>query len=170
MKNLNRSTEHTVPALGDLQQATQNLCDKAMDDAKAQLHPLLRNAETRQLDRRVEFMRAFKLALEQRVAQRMAAWQPTIRAIFQFDECWVETRSSWDGSIHLLVKVPRLLKTVKILGKRLDLRNFPKKLIFLGLINKLNEKRNIGPHRAPFLYSFNKKNYTKALELGVTLS
>jgi len=57
-----------------------------------------------------------------------------------------------------------------ILGKELDIRNFPKKLAFLGLINKLNEKRNIGPHRAPFLYTFNKRNYTKALELGVALS
>ena len=57
-----------------------------------------------------------------------------------------------------------------ILGKRLDIRNFPKKLVFLGLIRKLDEKRNIGPHRAPFLYSFNKKKYTKALELGVALS
>lgn len=57
-----------------------------------------------------------------------------------------------------------------ILGKRLDLRNFPKKLVFLGLINKLNKKRNIGPHRAPFLYTFNKRKYTKALQLGVTLS
>jgi 8-oxo-dGTP diphosphatase len=57
-----------------------------------------------------------------------------------------------------------------ILGKKLDLRNFPKKIVFLGLITKLNEKRNIGPHRAPFLYTFNKKKYKKALELGVTLS
>jgi len=57
-----------------------------------------------------------------------------------------------------------------ILGKRLDIRNFPKKLAFMGLINKLNEKRNIGPHRAPFLYSFNKKKYSRALQLGVTLS
>ncbi len=57
-----------------------------------------------------------------------------------------------------------------ILGKKLDIRNFPKKLAFLGLITKLNEKRNIGPHRAPFLYTFNKKKYKKALELGVTLS
>ncbi len=56
-----------------------------------------------------------------------------------------------------------------ILGKRLDIRNFPKKLVFIGLINKLNEKRNIGPHRAPFLYSFNHKRYKKALEQGTTL-
>ena len=57
-----------------------------------------------------------------------------------------------------------------ILGKELDIRNFPKKMAFLGLITKLNEKRNIGPHRAPFLYTFNKKKYKEALELGVTLS
>ena len=57
-----------------------------------------------------------------------------------------------------------------ILGKKLDIRNFPKKIAFLGLITKLSEKRSIGPHRAPFLYTFNKKKYKKALELGVTLS
>lgn len=56
-----------------------------------------------------------------------------------------------------------------ILSKRLDVRNFPKKLIFLGLINKLSEKRNIGPHRAPYLYSFNHTQYKNALKLGVTL-
>jgi hypothetical protein len=56
-----------------------------------------------------------------------------------------------------------------ILGKGLDIRNFPKRLIFLGFINKLNEKRNIGPHRAPYLYSFNHKQYKKALEQGITL-
>jgi hypothetical protein len=57
-----------------------------------------------------------------------------------------------------------------ILGKKLDIRNFPKKMAFLGLITKLNEKRNIGPHKAPFLYTFNNKKYKRALELGVTLS
>jgi 8-oxo-dGTP diphosphatase len=67
-----------------------------------------------------------------------------------------------------LTEIHALYET--ILGKRLDIRNFPKKLVFLGLINKLQEKRNIGPHRAPFLYRVNKKKYAKALELGVTLS
>ena len=57
-----------------------------------------------------------------------------------------------------------------LLNKRLDIRNFSKKIIFLGLIRKLNEKRNIGPHRAPFLYTFDHKKYSKALQLGVTLS
>jgi hypothetical protein len=62
-----------------------------------------------------------------------------------------------------------MLYTKPFSGRGLDIRNFPKKLVFLGLINKLNEKRNIGPHRAP-LYTFNKKKYTKALALGVSLS
>ncbi|WPU92346.1 NUDIX hydrolase [Mucilaginibacter sabulilitoris] len=57
-----------------------------------------------------------------------------------------------------------------LLGKKLDIRNFPKKLVFLGLIKKLSEKRNIGPHRAPFLYKFDIKTYNKALEIGTTLS
>ncbi|HEX4849318.1 MAG TPA: NUDIX hydrolase, partial [Puia sp.] len=57
-----------------------------------------------------------------------------------------------------------------ILDKKLDIRNFSKKLIFLGLLHKLNEKRNIGPHRAPFLYRFNKAKYKKALELGAALA
>lgn len=57
-----------------------------------------------------------------------------------------------------------------LLNKKLDIRNFPKKLIFLGLITKLNETRNIGPHRAPFFYTFNKRKYSKALKEGVTLS
>ncbi|MFA6085954.1 NUDIX domain-containing protein [Mucilaginibacter sp.] len=57
-----------------------------------------------------------------------------------------------------------------ILDKKLDIRNFPKKLVFLGLIKKLNEKRNIGPHRAPYLYKFDIKKYNKALETGTTLT
>lgn len=32
----------------------------------------------------------------------------------------MENLESWDGSIHLLVKVPRLSNTVKALGKTLD--------------------------------------------------
>ena len=56
-----------------------------------------------------------------------------------------------------------------ILGKALDPRNFIKKLASLGILKKLNEKRNIGGHRSPFLYKFNKRTYTKALEEEVSL-
>ena len=46
-----------------------------------------------------------------------------------------------------------------ILGKKLDNRNFVKKMTNIGLIEKLDEKRNIGKHRSPFLYRFNQARY-----------
>ncbi len=57
-----------------------------------------------------------------------------------------------------------------ILGKKLDRRNFPKKLLSLGIIKKLAERRKIGAHRSPFLYKFDKKKYDKALSEGVVLA
>ena len=41
-----------------------------------------------------------------------------------------------------------------ILGQPFDRRNFRKKLLSLGLIIRLAERRKIGPHRSPFLYEF----------------
>lgn len=57
-----------------------------------------------------------------------------------------------------------------ILGKKLDDRNFAKKLMATGIINKLDERRYIGPHRSPFLYVFNKVKYQEALENGMVLA
>jgi ADP-ribose pyrophosphatase YjhB (NUDIX family) len=57
-----------------------------------------------------------------------------------------------------------------ILGKQLDRRNFAKKLTSLGLIKKLNEQKNIGAHRSPFLYKFDKRKYDKALKEGIILA
>ena len=57
-----------------------------------------------------------------------------------------------------------------ILGKKLDDRNFSKKLLALGLIMKYNERRQIGPHRSPFLYVFNKTKYDEALKNGIVLA
>jgi ADP-ribose pyrophosphatase YjhB (NUDIX family) len=54
-----------------------------------------------------------------------------------------------------------------ILGKELDQRNFCKKLLTLGIVKKLDERRNIGPHRAPYLYQFEKENYEDALKEGI---
>ena len=54
-----------------------------------------------------------------------------------------------------------------ILEKKLDQRNFAKKLIALGLIQKLTEQRAIGAHRSPFLYQFEKENYENALKEGI---
>jgi len=56
-----------------------------------------------------------------------------------------------------------------LLGKSLDRRNFPKKLMALGIIKKLDETRSIGAHRSPFLYRFNMRNYNKALKEGLSL-
>ena len=107
-----------LPSAQDLGQAANDICETALNDAKEQLHPLMRTVELRQLRKRNEFVEAFKRALEQRIAQRLAAWQPGVLAVFQFDESWGE--NSWDGSIHLLVKVPRLSDAIKTLGKKLD--------------------------------------------------
>jgi ADP-ribose pyrophosphatase YjhB (NUDIX family) len=57
-----------------------------------------------------------------------------------------------------------------ILGKELDRRNFPKKLLSLGIIKKLDEQKSIGAHRSPFLYKFDKRKYDKALKEGIVLA
>ena len=56
-----------------------------------------------------------------------------------------------------------------ILGKTLDNRNFTRKLLSTGIIKKLDETRNIGAHRSPFLYKFEKKQYDAALKNGIFL-
>ncbi|OOQ60669.1 NUDIX hydrolase [Mucilaginibacter pedocola] len=67
-----------------------------------------------------------------------------------------------------LTEIHALYET--LLGKKLDISNFPKKLIALGLLTKLDEKRSIGPHRSPHLYKFDKERYDEALKNGVVLS
>jgi ADP-ribose pyrophosphatase YjhB (NUDIX family) len=57
-----------------------------------------------------------------------------------------------------------------LLEKKLDRRNFPKKLLSLGIIKKLKEQKKIGPHRSPYLYRFDKRQYDKALREGIVLA
>lgn len=57
-----------------------------------------------------------------------------------------------------------------ILGKKLDRRNFSKKLVSLGLVKRLDEQKSIGAHRSPFLYRFDKRRYDKALKEGIVLA
>jgi len=57
-----------------------------------------------------------------------------------------------------------------ILNKKFDRRNFPNKLLSQEIIVKLDEKRNIGQHRAPFLYTFHKDNYQNALNERVSIT
>jgi hypothetical protein len=110
----------TLPHGQDFGQVANDICEQALNDAREQLHPLMRTVELRQLRKRNDFVEAFKRALERRIAQRLAVWQPGVLAVFQFDEFWAENQNSWDGSIHLLVKVPRLSDAIKTLGKKLD--------------------------------------------------
>ncbi len=81
---------------------------------------MLQNTELDRLSQRGEFLQAFKSALEQRIARTLAAWQPSVQAVFKYDETRTENVESWDGSIHLLVKVPSLSEAVKSLGEELD--------------------------------------------------
>jgi hypothetical protein len=54
-------------------------------------------------------------------------------------------------------------------GKTLHASNFPNKLISLGLIEKTDEKRSIGAHRAPAYYKFHEATYDEALKEGLVL-
>ena len=67
-----------------------------------------------------------------------------------------------------LAEIHSLYET--LLGKKLDISNFPKKLIALGLLKKTDEKRSIGAHRSPHLYTFDKASYDEALREGLVLS
>ena len=57
-----------------------------------------------------------------------------------------------------------------ILGKKLDRRNFPKKLMSLGLIKDTRTVRSIGQHRSPKLYSFDKRKYNQYIKEGIVLT
>jgi hypothetical protein len=120
-----RATQPAQPyasAPKDLEKAANELCEKALNDARAQLHPLLMHVTLDRLDQRYEFIQAFKNALERRIARKLADWLPGVQAVFRFDESMNENPNSWDGSIRLLVKVPRLSNAVRKLSKKLDQR------------------------------------------------
>jgi 8-oxo-dGTP diphosphatase len=54
-------------------------------------------------------------------------------------------------------------------GKSLHATNFPNKLIKMGLISRLEEKKSIGAHRSPNFYRFNDEVYEKALKEGLVI-
>jgi 8-oxo-dGTP diphosphatase len=54
-----------------------------------------------------------------------------------------------------------------ILGKALDRRNFQKKILSLGILDRLKERKQGGAHKAPFLYRFDAKKYQQALKQGL---
>jgi hypothetical protein len=114
------SIESIIPTPNDFSHVANDLCEKALNDAKVQLHPLLWNTELDHLGQHSEFLQAFKSALEQRIARILVVWQPGVQAVFKYDETWTENMENWDGSIHLLVKVPRLSNALRALGRKLD--------------------------------------------------
>jgi 8-oxo-dGTP diphosphatase len=60
--------------------------------------------------------------------------------------------------------LPELQKLYEtILDRKIDRRNFQKKILSLGIIKNLEQRRKIGPHRSPGLFRFARNKYKKAL-------
>ena len=62
-------------------------------------------------------------------------------------------------------ELQRLYET--ILGKKLDRRNFLRKITSIGILTKLDEKKSNVAHKAPNLYSFDKERYDAVLKSGL---
>lgn len=63
--------------------------------------------------------------------------------------------------------MPELQKLYEtILGRKLDRRNFQRKILSYKILNKLEERKTGGAYKAPFLYEFNVEKYKKALKEG----
>ena len=54
-----------------------------------------------------------------------------------------------------------------VLGKKLDRRNFQKKILSLGILQRLKERKSGVAHKAPFLYKFDEKKYQRAMKEGL---
>jgi 8-oxo-dGTP diphosphatase len=54
-----------------------------------------------------------------------------------------------------------------IFGKKLDRRNFQKKILAMGILERLKERKQGGAHKAPYLYRFDQKKYQLALKQGL---
>lgn len=63
-----------------------------------------------------------------------------------------------------LPELQRLYET--ILGRNLDPRNFQRKMLSLGILERLESKRRGGAYRSPFLFRFIKEKYEAVLEEG----
>lgn len=64
--------------------------------------------------------------------------------------------------------MPELQKLYEtILDKKLDRRNFMRKITNIGILTKLDEKKNNVAHKAPNLYSFDKEKYDEVLKNGL---
>lgn len=50
-----------------------------------------------------------------------------------------------------------------ILGQTLDRRNFQKRMLSYDILERLEERRAIGAHKAPYLYRFDRERYQQAI-------
>lgn len=55
----------------------------------------------------------------------------------------------------------------KILLRELDRGNFQKKMLKLGFLDRHEKQLTGGAHKAPYLYSFNKKRYNELVDKGI---
>jgi ADP-ribose pyrophosphatase YjhB (NUDIX family) len=64
--------------------------------------------------------------------------------------------------------MPELQKLYEtILDKKLDRRNFQRKILAFDILNRSEHPRKGGAHKAPYLYSFNLEKYQQALKEGL---
>ncbi len=64
--------------------------------------------------------------------------------------------------------MPELQKLYEtILGKKLDRRNFQRRMLSFGILERLEERRSGGAHKAPYYYRFDKQKYQQALQDGL---
>jgi 8-oxo-dGTP diphosphatase len=64
--------------------------------------------------------------------------------------------------------MPELQKLYEtILGRRLDRRNFQRKILCTGILKRLNETKKNVAHKAPYYYKFDIRNYDKVLNAGM---
>lgn len=74
---------------------------------------------------------------------------------------------------NLLVQkftMPELQKLYEtILNKKLDRRNFQRKILSTGILKRLDETKKGVAHKAPFYFKFDLRNYKKALKADMGL-
>lgn len=64
--------------------------------------------------------------------------------------------------------MPELQKLYEtILGKKLDRRNFQRKILSYGILTRLEERKSGVAHKAPYFYRFNLQKYHQALKEGL---
>jgi ADP-ribose pyrophosphatase YjhB (NUDIX family) len=66
-----------------------------------------------------------------------------------------------------MTELQKLYET--ILDKKLDRRNFQRKILGYGILRRLTETKKGVPHKSPYFYSFDLKKYNDALNDGLTV-